>query len=145
LRSALARLHPDPRVGALVIAWFFALFMEGAAGFGTPVALAAPFLVAAGFPPVAAVTAALVGHAAGVSFGAVGTPVLAQLAIVESSALDLAGATAAYHLALGWILLGAVVLLIGRTIPGAAAPWRWGVLAGVLFFVPFGVIAFTVG
>lgn len=77
LRSGLARMHPDPRLGALLVAWFFALFLEGAAGFGTPVALAAPFLVAAGMPPLHAVTAAMIGHAAGVSFGAVGTPVLA--------------------------------------------------------------------
>ncbi|HSJ91694.1 MAG TPA: L-lactate permease [Ilumatobacter sp.] len=145
LRSALARLHPDPRVGALLIAWFFCLFMEGAAGFGTPVALAAPFLVAAGFQPVTAVAAALVGHAAGVSFGAVGTPVVAQLAIVDVSGLDIARATATYHLFLGWILLAVVLVLIGRSSPDRAAPWRWGILAGILFFLPFGLIAFLVG
>lgn len=145
LRSALAQLHPDPRVGALLIAWFFALFMEGAAGFGTPVALAAPFLVAAGFQPVTAVTAALIGHAAGVSFGAVGTPVAAQLAIVDVDALELARATATYHLALGWILLSVVVVLVGRAFPDEPLPWRWGVLAGILFFVPFGLVAVFVG
>ncbi|MGY6496832.1 MAG: L-lactate permease, partial [Microcella sp.] len=37
LRLALAVLHPDPRLGALLVAWFFALFLEGAAGFGTPI------------------------------------------------------------------------------------------------------------
>ena len=42
LQQALERLTPDPRVAALLIAWFFALFMEGAAGFGTPVVLDAP-------------------------------------------------------------------------------------------------------
>lgn len=145
LRSALARLHPDPRVGALVIAWFFALFLEGAAGFGTPVALAAPFLVAAGFPPVAAVAAALVGHAAGVSFGAVGTPVIAQLALVESTGLELARATATYHLALGWVLLVVLLIIIGRTQPDAGPPWRWGLVAGLLFFLPFSAIAWFVG
>lgn len=145
LRSALARLHPDPRVGALVIAWFFALFLEGAAGFGTPVALAAPFLVAAGFPPVAAVAAAMVGHAAGVSFGAVGTPVVAQVAMVESTALELARATATYHLALGWVLLAVLLVIIGRTQPDDGPPWGWGAVAGLLFFVPFGAIALLVG
>jgi lactate permease len=145
LRSGLAQLHPDPRVGALVIAWFFSLFLEGAAGFGTPVALAAPFLVAAGFPPVSAVVLALVGHAAGVSFGAVGTPVIAQLSIVDATGADLARATATYHLVLGWILLAVVLVLIGRTRSDAGPPWGWGVLAGVLFFAPFGAIAFLVG
>jgi lactate permease len=53
--------------------------MEGAAGFGASVALAAPFLVAAGFRPVQAVTIALIGHVVGVSFGAIGTPVIPQI------------------------------------------------------------------
>jgi lactate permease len=52
LRLALGRLSHDPRIAALLIAWFFVLFIEGAAGFGTPVALAAPFLVSAGFKRV---------------------------------------------------------------------------------------------
>lgn len=149
LRAALSRLHPDPRVGALVVAWFFALFLEGAAGFGTPVALAAPFLVAAGFSPVGAVVAALIGHAAGVSFGAVGTPVAAQTAIVDVAARDLAAAAAVYHLALGWILMIVLLVVIGRAHdpsgPAEGPPWRWGALAAVLFFVPFGAIAVFVG
>ena len=145
LRAALAQLHPDPRVGALVIAWFFSLFLEGAAGFGTPVALAAPFLVAAGFAPVAAVSAALVGHAVGVSFGAVGTPVAAQLAIVDLTGLELSRATAIYHLALGWVLMVALLRIIGRAYQGEGPPWRWGALAAVAFFVPFGAIALFVG
>jgi hypothetical protein len=48
LRAALGAFAPDPRILALLVAWFFVLFMEGAAGFGASVALAAPFLVAAG-------------------------------------------------------------------------------------------------
>ena len=67
---------PDPQILALLVAWFFVLFMEGAAGFGSSVAEAAPFLVAAGFRPMAAVTVTLVGHVVGVSFGAIGTPIV---------------------------------------------------------------------
>lgn len=145
LRTALGRLHPDPRVGALVIAWFFSLFLEGAAGFGTPVALAAPFLVAAGFSPVAAVSAALVGHAVGVSFGAVGTPVAAQLAIVDLGALDLSRATVVFHLVLGWILMIALLSIIGRVHHRDGPPWRWGLVAAISFFVPFGAIAWFIG
>lgn len=145
LCTGLARLHPDPRLGALVVAWFFALFLEGAAGFGTPVALAAPFLVAAGMPPVAAVAAALMGHAAGVSFGAIGTPVLAQTALVDFSGAELARATAPYHVILGAVLTAAVVLTIGRAVKGDRRLWTWGVLAAVSFFVPYGLIATFVG
>lgn len=145
LHAGLARLHPDPRMGALLVAWFFALFLEGAAGFGTPVALAAPFLVAAGLPPVRAVAAALMGHAAGVSFGAIGTPVLAQSALVDFSGTELARATAPYHVILGGILAAAVVLTINRALPGTRRLWTWGVLAAVSFLVPYGLIAAFVG
>ena len=144
LQDALSTLTPDPRVAALLIAWFFALFMEGAAGFGTPVALAAPFLVAAGFTPVMAVVAAMVGHAAGVSFGAVGTPVAAQAGITGLSGTEIAAATAPYHVALGWVLVAVVVVTISRAVPGERL-WPWGVLAAATFFVPFWMIAAWIG
>jgi lactate permease len=145
LRAGLARISADPRVAALLVAWFFTLFIEGAAGFGTPVALAAPFLVAAGFRPVAAVTAAMIGHAAGVSFGAVGTPVLAQVQVTGQPGAALAWATAPYHLVLGGILAAAVMVIIGRAVPAGRPPWGWGAVAAVLFFVPYGLIARFVG
>jgi lactate permease len=144
LQAGLARISPDPRVGALLVAWFFTLFMEGAAGFGTPVALAAPFLVAAGFTPLAAVTAALVGHAVGVSFGAVGTPVLVQVAVTEFTGGELAWATAPYHAILGFVLTGVLVVIIGRAL-SSRPPWGWGALAAALFFVPYTLIARFVG
>ena len=145
LRAGLARLTPDPRVAALLIAWFFTLFLEGAAGFGTPVALAAPFLVAAGFPPLAAVTAALVGHAVGVSFGAVGTPVMAQVSATDFTGPELAASTAPYHVLLGWVLVIALVVIVSRALPASAPTWGWGAVAAVTFFVPFGLIARFVG
>ncbi|GAA1699788.1 L-lactate permease [Microcella alkalica] len=150
LRLALAVLHPDPRLGALLVAWFFALFLEGAAGFGTPIALAAPFLVAAGMSPVAAVAAALVGHAAGVSFGAVGTPVLAQATIAsslfaEATPAALAQAVTPYHFAFGWILLVALLLIIGRSYGDLRGLIGWGALAWVTFFVPYALISWFIG
>lgn len=150
LRLALAVLHPDPRLGALLVAWFFALFLEGAAGFGTPIALAAPFLVASGMKPVAAVAAALVGHAAGVSFGAVGTPILAQATIASSLSAQatpaaLAQAVVPYHLALGWILLVALLLIIGRSYGSLRGLVGWGLLAWATYFVPYALIAWFIG
>ena len=145
LRSGLARLHPDPRLTALMVAWFFTLFLEGAAGFGTPVALSAPFLVALGFRPVQAVAAALVGHAAGVSFGAVGTPVIAFTAVVEPSARELSRAIAPYHLVLGWVLMAVLLVFIAEATGAGPPPWRWGALAAVAFFVPYGLIAALIG
>jgi lactate permease len=144
LEAALRRITPEPRIVALLIAWFFALFMEGAAGFGTSVALAAPFLVAAGFTPVTAVVAAMIGHVVGVSFGAIGTPVAAQVAISGISGLDLARSTALFHVLLGWVMALVVLRLItaDRHEP---TPWRIGLVAGVSFLAPYGLIAYAVG
>jgi lactate permease len=62
LKRGLSQLAENPHIVVLLVAWFFALFLEGVAGFGTPVALTAPILVGLGFTPVRAVTPALVGH-----------------------------------------------------------------------------------
>ncbi|WP_031515632.1 L-lactate permease [Desulfofalx alkaliphila] len=69
-------ISADRRVQAIIVGWLFGSFIEGAAGFGTPAALAGPLLVGLGFPPLAAVMIALVFNSTAVSFGAVGTPVI---------------------------------------------------------------------
>lgn len=151
IRSALAGLSDDPRIAAILVCWFFATFMEGAAGFGTPVALAAPILVSLGFAPVQALTLVLVGHAAGVSFGAVGTPVFPQIAVTGFSGLEIARSTALLHALLGWILLVFLAVLAGRSeaVGGGAAPtprpWAWVCLAAPAFLLPMFLIATFVG
>ena len=144
IRDALGGLTADRRAQAILIAWFFGLFIEGAAGFGTPVALAAPLLVGLGYDPVRAVVLALLGHAAGVSFGAVGTPTLAQ---VELSGLDptaLAGRVALLHALLGPGLLLLMVRLAGEG-PLTGGDFGRAALAAGAFFVPFVAIAALVG
>lgn len=76
IRKGLMNISPDRRVQAIIIAWLFGSFIEGAAGFGTPAAVAAPLLVAIGFPAMAAVMVALIIQSTPVSFGAIGTPIL---------------------------------------------------------------------
>lgn len=79
IQQGFTQLSPDRRVQAIVIAWLFGAFLEGASGFGSPAAIAAPLLCSLGFPPIAAVVAALIGDSAPVTFGAVGTPILIGL------------------------------------------------------------------
>ena len=76
IRAGFTNISPDRRVQAIIVAWLFGGLLEGAAGFGTPAAIAAPLLVAIGFPAMAAVLSALIVQSTPVSFGAVGTPVL---------------------------------------------------------------------
>lgn len=75
IRLGFARISPDRRVQAVIVAWAFGAFIEGTSGFGTPAAVAGPLMVILGFPPMAAVTAALIIQSTPVSFGAVGTPI----------------------------------------------------------------------
>ncbi len=76
IRHSMYQISPDPRVQAIIIAFLFGSFIEAAAGFGTPAAVAAPLLVAIGFPAMAAVMVSLIIQSTCVSFGAIGTPIL---------------------------------------------------------------------
>ncbi|MBQ3387800.1 MAG: L-lactate permease [Thermoguttaceae bacterium] len=81
----------DPRVQVIIIAWLFGGLIEGAAGFGTPAALAAPLLVGLGFPPLAAVMVALICNSVPVSFGGAGVQTLAALSLIEPELPTAAG------------------------------------------------------
>ncbi|QDV22493.1 L-lactate permease [Aureliella helgolandensis] len=76
IRRNFLSISPDRRIQAIIIAWLFGSFIEGAAGFGTPAALAVPLMVGLRFPPLAAVFAGMVIQSTPVSFGAAGTPIL---------------------------------------------------------------------
>lgn len=76
IRSGFTRISPDRRVQVILIAWLFGSFIEGASGFGTPAAVAAPLMVAVGFPALAAVMFGMMIQSTPVSFGAVGTPLI---------------------------------------------------------------------
>ena len=76
IRAGFKGISPDRRIQVVIIAWLFGSFIEGAAGFGTPAAVAVPLLVGLGFPALAAVTAGMIIQSTPVSFGALGTPIL---------------------------------------------------------------------
>lgn len=77
IRATIAHLASDDRIQALIIAFSFGAFIEGAAGFGTPVAISAAMLIGLGFKPLLASGIALIGNTAPVAFGALGTPIIA--------------------------------------------------------------------
>ncbi len=83
IQYGMQKISPDARVQAIIIGCMFAAFIEGAAGFGTPAALAAPLLLSLGFPPLAAAIFCLVLNSFPVSFGAVGTPIIMGFASLE--------------------------------------------------------------
>jgi lactate permease len=77
VKHTIAGLASDRRIQALLIAFSFGAFIEGAAGFGTPVAISAAMLIGLGFKPLPAAGAALIGNTAPVAYGALGTPIIA--------------------------------------------------------------------
>ncbi len=89
IRNGFSGISPDRRVQALIVAWLFGCFIEGASGFGTPAAVAAPLMVVLGFPALAAVVVGMMIQSTPVSFGAVGTPIVVGV----SGGVDKAGIT----------------------------------------------------
>jgi len=85
IRASIARLSPDRRIQALLIAFSFGAFIEGASGFGTPVAISAALLMGLGFPPLSAAGLSLIANTAPVAFGAIGTPILTLGAVTGIS------------------------------------------------------------
>lgn len=76
LQDSIAGITQDRRLQLLLIAFAFGAFFEGAAGFGTPVAVTAAILIGLGFSPLAASGLSLIANTAPVAYGALGTPVI---------------------------------------------------------------------
>lgn len=83
LQRSIATISDDKRLQLLFIAFSLGAFFEGAAGFGTPVAVTAAMLIGLGFTPLAASGLSLIANTAPVAFGALGTPIIALSAVTD--------------------------------------------------------------
>ncbi len=171
IRQGFRLVTPDRRAQVIIIAWLFGGFIEGAAGFGTPAALAAPLLVAIGFPPLAAVVMPLIADSSPVSFGAVGTPVLIGIGQGLQVGGDLAPVVAAglgdttlpdflrtttataitFDMGIGVFVPLLLVAMLTRFFGAnrswreGLAAWRFAIFAGLSFMVPALLVALTLG
>ncbi|MFC4309269.1 L-lactate permease [Steroidobacter flavus] len=91
LQDSIAGITPDRRLQLLLIAFGFGAFFEGAAGFGTPVAVTGAMLIGLGFSPLAASGLSLIANTAPVAFGALGTPVIALASVTGLDLHELSG------------------------------------------------------
>jgi lactate permease len=139
LRRSMARLSPDMRIQAVIVAFCFGALLEALAGFGTPVAVTVVMLMALGFPPLRAASVALIANTAPVAFGALATPIV-TLGTVTSGAVDdprLNADTLGAMVGRQTPLLAVVVPLVlvavidGRR--GVRQTWPAAVVAGVVF------------
>lgn len=89
VRQSVAGLSGDRRIQTLLIAFSFGAFIEGAAGFGAPVAISAAMLIGLGFKPLQAATLALIGNTAPVAFGSLGIPIISLAQVTGLPLLDL--------------------------------------------------------
>lgn len=93
IKSSIVSLSDDKRIQVLLIAFCFGCFLEGAAGFGAPVAITAVILVGLGFEPIKAAGLCLVANIAGGSYGAMGIPVTTPATLTGLDGLDVAAQT----------------------------------------------------
>lgn len=89
IRNSVVSLTEDRRLQALLVAFSFGAFLEGAAGFGAPVAISAALLVGLGFNPLYAAGLCLIANTAPVAFGAIGTPIIAVEGPTGISAMEI--------------------------------------------------------
>ena len=144
VKDTIAGVAADRRIQALLIAFCFGAFIEGAAGFGTPVAISAAMLIGLGFRPLQAAGLALIANTAPVAFGALGIPVI-TLATVTGMALEPLSAMVGRILLLFCVLVPFWVIgaLCGRK--KMMEVWPACLTAGVSFGVAQFVISNFVG
>ena len=168
IRGGFTNISPDRRIQAIIIAWCFGAFIEGASGFGTPAAIAAPLLVAIGFPALAAVLLGMMIQSTPVSFGAVGTPILVGINKgLDSQAigqtLSAGGSSwevylqqvttnvALIHATVGTLMPVLMVMMLTRFF-GRHRSWTEGlsilpfaIFAGLAFTVPYALTGMLLG
>lgn len=93
VKQSIAGLASDRRIQVLLIAFAFGAFIEGAAGFGTPVAISAAMLIGLGFAPLPAAGLALIGNTAPVAYGALGTPIIVLSSVTGLDLMHLSAMT----------------------------------------------------
>ncbi len=165
IRKDFSKITNDRRVQLIIIAWFFGAFIEGAAGFGTPAAIAAPLLVALGFPALSAVVLSLIANSSPVSFGAIGTPILVGVhqGLHEGGTLVIGEPSNANFIQLIGIQAMQIEVIVGSFIPlllvclltrffgenrswkEGLEIWKFALVAGLSFTVPAFLTAVFLG
>ena len=113
LKNSIGGLTRDQRLQALLIAFAFGAFIEGAAGFGTPVAVAAAMLAGLGFPPFFAAAICLLANTAPVAFGSIGTPLVMLQAVTKLPLASLSANTGRLCAPVSLFIPAYLVLVMG--------------------------------
>lgn len=169
INNGFKKISRDRRVQAIIIAWLFGAFIEGAAGFGTPAAIVAPLLLGMGFPPLAAVMVALIANSTPVTFGAVGTPIIVGMdaalntpevlnylpqGLELSQYVNLIGVSASFfHAIIGTFVPLMMVCMLtaffgegkNRSFKKGLEIWPFALFSGLAFTVPYLLVSVFLG
>ncbi len=135
VKETIAGLAGDRRIQVLLIAFAFGAFIEGAAGFGTPVAISAAMLIGLGFKPLAAAGLALIGNTAPVAFGALGTPIITLAKVTGLNEMALS-AMAGRQLPLFSVIVPFWLIVQMSGWRGMIEVWPACLVAGLAFAIP---------
>lgn len=156
INRGFMNICPDKRIQTCIIGFCFCSFIESAAGFGTPAALAGPLLVSLGFPPLASAMITLIFDSTAVSFGAIGTPVTSALNALNLSGDQTFTNNFTFYTALPHAIIGTflplIVLLMTTKIYGKEKSFKpalkaapFAVFTGLSFTLPMLVISVLLG
>ena len=135
VKDTIAGLASDRRIQVLLIAFGFGAFIEGAAGFGTPVAISAAMMIGLGFKPLTAAGLALIGNTAPVAYGALGTPIIA-LAKVTGLPLEQLSAMVGRQLPFFSVIVPFWLVWSMSGFKGMIQVWPACLVAGLSFAIP---------
>ncbi len=132
IRASIATISDDQRIQVILIAFCFGAFLEGAAGFGVPIAICAALLVELGFKPIKAAMLCLLANAASGAYGAIGIPVLvgAQLGGVELADMSV---MMILIIQLSTLFVPLLLILVLDGLRGVRETWPVLLVIGVLF------------
>ena len=132
IKDSVASLTGDQRVQALLIAFAFGAFLEGAAGFGTPVAVAAAMLAGLGFQPFFAAGICLLANTAPVAFGSIGIPLVMLQTVTGLPMMSISANVGRICAPLALIVPAYLMLVMGG-VKALRAVWPAALVAGVTF------------
>jgi lactate permease len=135
MQAAITSLSSDKRIQLVLIAFALGSFFEGAAGFGTPVAITGALLLALGFTPLQSSTLSLIANTAPVAFGAMGTPIIA-LSGVTGLDLDVLSKMVGRQLPFFSVIVPFWLIAAYDGWKGVRETWPTLLVAGVSFAIP---------
>jgi lactate permease len=144
LQDSIAGITEDRRLQLLLIAFSFGAFFEGAAGFGTPVAVTAAILIGLGFSPLAASGLSLIANTAPVAYGALGTPII-TLAKVHGYDVNVISAMVGRQLPFFSVVVPFWVVWAFAGRRGMMEVWPALLVTGVSFAIPQFLVSNYIG